>query len=241
MQLQVPRPLTGAGQRCHDDHELGESGSVAIGQHLGRHGDERAEEHGADALAHLAGLAHDVSGEQLQQLPVLLHRVQLIRVLGQRGRHARQPGLQARGLHTRQLGQRAAQVQQARVGALLRYRGGEGGKRVNQCLLSLGKTLTSLNHSSNAASTQLLSQFVKAQRQIQIELLKSSNDLQRRDNHSVLTSWVHNWHGESGTGLLTELKEFGEEFQHSVAELCRQILIGSCHHDLNKFPTKEAN
>lgn len=37
---------------------------------------------------------------------------------------------------------------------------------------------------------------------------------------------------------LTELEKFGEEFQHPVAELCWQIFIGCCHHNLDQLATE---
>lgn len=55
MKLEMPRSLSGAGQGGHDHHELGKAGSVSVGQHLGGHGDEGAEEDGAGPLAHLTG------------------------------------------------------------------------------------------------------------------------------------------------------------------------------------------
>lgn len=118
VQLQVASSLSSTGQRGHDDHQLGEARPVAIRQHVRRHRDERVEEHRAHALAHLAVVAHNVSGEQLQKLPVLLHDFKLLRVLWRGGRHACQPGLETRGLHTGQLRQGAAQAQQAGVRAL---------------------------------------------------------------------------------------------------------------------------
>lgn len=38
---------------------------------------------------------------------------------------------------------------------------------------------------------------------------------------------------------LTQLEKLGEEFQHPVAELCRQIFIGSRHHYLDKLTTRK--
>lgn len=118
VKLQVASSLSSAGERGHDDHQLGKTRSVAIRQHVRRHRDERVEEDRAHALAHLAVVTHNVSGEQLQKLPVLLHHFKLLRVLWRSGCHASQPGLQTRGLHTGQLGQGAAQAQQAGVWAL---------------------------------------------------------------------------------------------------------------------------
>lgn len=121
VKLQVASSLSSTGQRGHDDHQLGKTCSVAIRQHVRRHGDECVEEDRAHTLAHLAVVAHDVSGEQLQKLPVLLHDFKLLRVLWRCGCHACQPGLQTRGLHTGQLRQGAAQAQQAGVWALFSY------------------------------------------------------------------------------------------------------------------------
>lgn len=38
---------------------------------------------------------------------------------------------------------------------------------------------------------------------------------------------------------LTQLEKLGEEFQHPVAELRRQIFIGSRHHYLDKLTTRK--
>lgn len=121
VQLQVARPLSSASECCHDDHELGEARSIPISQHVCGHRNERVEEDRTHSFAHLAVVAHNMSGEQLQQLSVFLHYFQLLGLLRRWGRHARQPGLQARGLHASQLGQGATQTQQAGVRALLRW------------------------------------------------------------------------------------------------------------------------
>lgn len=120
VQLQVASPLSSASKCCHNDHELGEACSIAISQHVCGHRNERVEEDCAHSFAHLAVVTHNMSGEQLQKLSVFLHYFQLLGLLWWRGRHARQPGLQTRGLHTSQLGQGATQTQQAGVWALLR-------------------------------------------------------------------------------------------------------------------------
>lgn len=122
VKLQVTSPLPCTGQSCHDGHELRETRSIPIGQHVCCHGNKCAEEDGADSFANLTVVTHNVSGEQLQQLSVFLHHFQLLRVLGRRRRHAGQPGLQARRFHTGQLGQRPTQTQQAWVWTLLSYR-----------------------------------------------------------------------------------------------------------------------
>lgn len=114
-------PLASTGQCGHDDHELGKASSISACQHLRGHGDERTEQHGAHALTHLAVVSYNVSSKELQQLPVLLHRVQLVWVFGWWGSHACEPGLKPHWLHTGQLCQRTTKTQQARVGALLRY------------------------------------------------------------------------------------------------------------------------
>lgn len=62
---------------------------------------------------------NDVRSQQLQQLPVLLNHIQLVRVFGGRRSHAGEPGLEAHGLHASQLCQRATEMQKARVWALL--------------------------------------------------------------------------------------------------------------------------
>lgn len=86
---------------------------------------ERTREHRAHARQDqgcaVPVLPNNVSGQELQQLPVLLHHVQLVRVLGGGHGHPGQPGLQSHGLHTGQLGQGAAEAQQAGVGALLSW------------------------------------------------------------------------------------------------------------------------
>lgn len=38
---------------------------------------------------------------------------------------------------------------------------------------------------------------------------------------------------------LTELEKLGEEFQHSVTKLWRQVFIGRCHHNLDKLTTEK--
>lgn len=62
---------------------------------------------------------NNVRSQQLQQLPVLLNHIQLVRVFGGRRSHAGEPGLEAHWLHTSQLCQRATEMQEARVRALL--------------------------------------------------------------------------------------------------------------------------
>ena len=64
---------------------------------------------------------NNVGGQQLQQLPVLLDHVQLIGISGGRCGHAGEPGLETRRLHASQLGQGAAEMQEARVRALLSW------------------------------------------------------------------------------------------------------------------------
>lgn len=113
--------LASTGQRGHDNHELGKASSISACQHLRGHGDEGIEQHGAHAFTHLAVVSHNVRSEELQQLPVLLHCVQLVWVFGWWGGHSSEPGLQPYWLHTGQLCQRTTQTQQAWVGALLSY------------------------------------------------------------------------------------------------------------------------
>lgn len=122
MKLQVTSALPSTGQCCHDGHELREACSIPIGQHVCCHGNECAEEDGANSFAHLTVVAHNMSGEQLQQLSVFLHNFQLLCVLWWRRSHTREPGLQARRFHASQLGQRTAQTQQTWVWTLLSYR-----------------------------------------------------------------------------------------------------------------------
>ena len=64
---------------------------------------------------------NNVGGQQLQQLPVLLDHVQLIGIFRGRCSHAGEPCLETRRLHASQLGQGAAEMQEARVRALLSW------------------------------------------------------------------------------------------------------------------------
>ena len=64
---------------------------------------------------------NNVGGQQLQELPVLLDHVQLIGIFGGRCSHAGEPCLETRRLHASQLGQGAAEMQEARVRALLSW------------------------------------------------------------------------------------------------------------------------
>lgn len=118
MQLQVASSLSSAGKCRHNDHQLREACPITICQHVCCHRNERAEEYCAHPFSHLAVVTHNMSGEQLQKLPVFLHYFKLLRVLWWSGCHACQPGLQTRGLHTGQLSQGATQTQQAGVRAL---------------------------------------------------------------------------------------------------------------------------
>ncbi|XP_010769119.1 LOW QUALITY PROTEIN: E3 ubiquitin-protein ligase UBR4 [Notothenia coriiceps] len=131
VQLQMTGPLSRAGEGCHDDHELREACSITISEHVCCHGNECAEEDSAHSFAHLAVVTHNMSGEHLQELSVFLHYFHLLRVLWGGRSHARQPGMQPRGLHAGQLGQRATQSQQA--GTLV------GGRHHNLDQLSTGK------------------------------------------------------------------------------------------------------
>lgn len=122
VQLQVPSSLSGACQSPHNNHEFRKPCPVSVGQHVGCHGNESAEEDGTHALAHLAVVSDDVSGEHLQELTVFLNELQLLRVLWRRGRHPCEPGLEPGRFNAGQLGQRAAQTQQAGVWALLSWK-----------------------------------------------------------------------------------------------------------------------
>lgn len=117
----MTNPLSCTGQRRHDDHQLWEACSIAIGQHVCCHWNECAEENGAHSFAHLAVVSYNMSGKQLQKLSIFLHYFQLFWVFWWSGRHARQPRLQPRGFHTGQLSQGATQTQKAGVWALLRW------------------------------------------------------------------------------------------------------------------------
>lgn len=121
VKLQMTNSLSCTGQRSHDDHQLWEACSITIGQHVGCHWNERAEENGANSFAHLAVVTYNMSGEQLQKLSIFLHYFQLFWVFWRSGCHARQPRLESRGLHAGQLSQGTTQTQKAGVWALLRW------------------------------------------------------------------------------------------------------------------------
>lgn len=56
---------------------------------------------------------------------------------------------------------------------------------------------------------------------------------------NVRTAWSGKGRSEEIPAALTQLEELGEEFQHPVTELGREVLVGRRHHDLHQFSTAQ--